>query len=360
MAKVDSPTRQVWLQFLDKPKERKKSWLENLSAVATHGGALFAADDEKAEIVRLVPANGGYLQDRTTRVSDLVPDLPGGADGEMDIEGLSVEGGHLWVVGSHSLAREKPKENDDVPQALAQLAEVRDDPNRHFLGRLSLAAPAGGGPADLRAGAHLPMLAGQGRLRDLVADDPYLRRFLDVPSKDNGLDVEGLAALGDGRVFVGLRGPVLRGWAVLLELCLEEPEPGRLKAVPIGPTGRRYRRHFLELGGLGLRDLERDGDDLLLLAGPTMDLDGPVHVHRWRGALAVAGESVIHAKAVGDPVLRLPYGRGGDHAEGIARLGGDELLVVYDSPGEARRTDDKEVVSETRVRADVFRLSGGG
>jgi uncharacterized protein DUF3616 len=167
MAKVDSPTRQVWLQFLDKPKERKKSWLENLSAVATHGGALFAADDEKAEIVRLVPANGGYLQDRTTRVSDLVSDLPGGADGEMDIEGLSVEGGHLWVVGSHSLAREKPKENDDVPQALAQLAEVRDDPNRHFLGRLSLAAPAGGGPADLRAGAHLPMLAGQGRLRDL-------------------------------------------------------------------------------------------------------------------------------------------------------------------------------------------------
>jgi hypothetical protein len=355
MTDFDPSTRQVWLQFLDKPKERKKSWLENLSAVATHGGALFAADDEKAEIVRLVPADGGYLHDRTTRVSDLVPDLPGGAEGEMDIEGLSVEGDHLWIVGSHATARERPKKKDDAPHALARLAQVRDDPNRHFLGRLSVVTPAGGGPADLGPGAHLPMLPGEGRLRDLLAGDPYLDRFLDVPAKENGLDIEGLAAVGGSRVFLGLRGPVLRGWAMLLELTLRpaEADAGRLEPVPTGSAVRPYRRHFLDLAGLGLRDLVRDGDDLLLLAGPTMDLDGPVHVHRWRGALKAGGESLVRDDEIGPPVLRLPYGRGSDHAEGVELLGGDELLVLYDSPDEMTR-----YIGETGVLADVFQLGG--
>ncbi len=35
--------------------------------------------------------------------------------------------------------------------------------------------------------------------------------------------------------------------------------------------------------GLGIRDLCRHDDDLLILAGPTMDLDDPVHVLRWPG-----------------------------------------------------------------------------
>ena len=46
-----------------------------------------------------------------------------------------------------------------------------------------------------------------------------------LPSKDNGLDIEGLAVLGN-RVYLGLRGPVLRGRAIILELELEESEPG--------------------------------------------------------------------------------------------------------------------------------------
>ncbi|MNG03413.1 hypothetical protein D3C84_864920 [compost metagenome] len=36
----------------------------------------------------------------------------------------------------------------------------------------------------------------------------------------------------------------------------------------------RYRKHFFALNGLGFRDLCTSGDDLLILAGPTMDLDG--------------------------------------------------------------------------------------
>ena len=45
---------------------------------------------------------------------------------------------------------------------------------------------------------------------------------------------------------------------------------------------------FLPLAGLGVRDLHLDGDDLLLLAGPTMVLDGAVRVFRWVGARVAA------------------------------------------------------------------------
>ncbi|MFL5335977.1 MAG: DUF3616 domain-containing protein [Geminicoccaceae bacterium] len=49
--------------------------------------------------------------------------------------------------------------------------------------------------------------------------------------------------------------------------------------------------------------------------------------------------------------MSLPHGRGRIHAEGITLLGGDELLVVYDSPDEAT-----QFIRETGLLADVFRL----
>jgi hypothetical protein len=173
-----------------------------------------------------------------------------------------------------------------------------------------------------------------------------------VPAKENGFDIEGIAGRGD-RVFLGLRGPVLRGWATVLELEVKTTKSGRLKPRKIGPDGKRYAKHFLDLHGLGIRELAFDGDDLLLLAGPTMDLDGPVTLYRWRGVLEAPGQSVVPSDRL-EPVLDLPYGRGEDHAEGICWLAGDdgarELLVVYDSPAKHRLHD------HTAIEADVFVL----
>lgn len=69
----------------------------------------------------------------------------------------------------------------------------------------------------------------------------------------------------DNRLFIGLRGPVVRGWAVIVELEVGD-RPG-IEPQPIGAEGRRYRKHFLDMRGLGVRDLCRHGEDLLLLAG---------------------------------------------------------------------------------------------
>jgi diamine N-acetyltransferase len=141
----------------------------------------------------------------------------------------------------------------------------------------------------------------------------------------------------------------------VLELRPEvDPDaPDRLRLTALD-DGRAYRKHVLRLRGLGVRDLCPHGDDLLVLAGPTMDLDGPVHVVRWHGALQADTPQVVRDDLL-TRELDLPYGEGHDHAEGIGVLGpadSPRLLVVYDSPSPARLTDDGGVL------ADVVRLPG--
>jgi hypothetical protein len=170
-----------------------------------------------------------------------------------------------------------------------------------------------------------------GGLLDLLSDDPHLEGFIrsyPIPGKDNGIDCEGLAVTED-RVFIGLRGPVLRGWAVIIEL--ETRDEQGIRPELIGPGGRRYRKHFLDLRGLGVRDLCRHGEDLLVLAGPTMELDGRTAVFRWRDALTAEDEAVLHKEDL-KCVLNIPFGKGKDRAEGITLLeDGRSVLVVYDS-----------------------------
>ena len=122
----------------------------------------------------------------------------------------------------------------------------------------------------------------------LLADDEHLGPFLPMPGKDNGLDVEGIAVAGP-RVYLGLRGPVLRGWAMVLELRpeVDPDDPDRLRLTRLRRRPPLPQARPAPAAGSGVRDLCPHGDDLLVLAGPTMDLDGPVHVFRWHGALRV-------------------------------------------------------------------------
>ena len=91
-----------------------------------------------------------------------------------------------------------------------------------------------------------------------------------------------------------------------------------------------------------------DGNDLLILAGPTLNLDGPVAIYRWEGALDATGESLVPREDL-EKVLDVPYGlgkdRGRDHAEGLLRLSKHraartQMLIVYDSPACGRRVGD--------------------
>jgi hypothetical protein len=77
----------------------------------------------------------------------------------------------------------------------------------------------------------------------------------------------------------------------------------------------------------------------LVLAGPTMGLDGPVCVYRWRDVVNGRDKQVVAGSDL-SVVVELPFGNGDDHAEGITVISppGEpaQLLIVYDSPSPDR------------------------
>jgi hypothetical protein len=334
------PIAQVQLRLEHRPDEKPVA--HDISAAAAAGATLFVAADEHATVEVLDrTADGGLGAHDWVRLAERF-DLPD-PDDEIDIEGLAVEGDGLWIVGSHSLTRKKPKAGKPVDEeAIARLAKLKDNPNRMFLGRLPI-APAGDGRWRVADGPGEMLRIRHGRtdLTRALAEDLHLERFLKLPAKENGLDVEGLVIDG-GRVGLGLRGPVINGWALVLELRVERRR-GELE------MDGGLRKHWLDLGGLGIRDLKRRGDDVIVLSGPTMALDGPVQLYRWRGwrEPPPAEQLVQRPEHVAD----LPYGCGCDHPEAIAPWsegGEDALLVVCDSPAPRRLTAQG-------ITADVFR-----
>lgn len=348
---------------------KKKKLRDGLSGVVQIGGTLWVANDEMISLERLVLQEKG--DDGTYRYGDheqfdldqyIDLPLPRPSDPkdieEVDIEGLDYSDGYLWLVGSHSLRREKPGKKEAVAANFDHLAKVSSDDNRFLLARIPVVTEDGTYTLkkEIQNRTAAP-LYGSDKCSDLtkaVAQDEHLQAFLSIPSKDNGFDIEGLAVVGS-RLLLGLRGPVLRGWAVLLEIELEEnkDKPSTLKLKKIGPGSRSYRKHFLQLGGLGIRDLCVYGTDLLILAGPTMDLDGPTTIFRWPGGAQPAGESLVFAEQL-PIVMEVPYGQGEnkgmDHAEGMTRFGEDarSILIVYDSASKARKQGENSVV------ADIF------
>ncbi len=355
--------RRVELRF--GAESREAGTHTNLSAVRQDGRCLWVAGDETATIERLtavLDGDGrvtGYDGQATVALADLVP-LPAGPDEEADIEGLARANGWLWAIGSHSLKRKKVKPGQSAAKARKRLATVVREDNRFILARLPLVTGEDGLPAVVREdGGRTAAVLGLDKdsLTDLLEDDPHLAPFLGIPSKDNGIDIEGIAAHGD-RLYIGLRGPVLRGWAVLVEIRpgTDPRDPRKLRPLPLGDgdgdedgdgDGDLYRTHFLDLGGLGIRDLCPHGDDLLVLTGPSMDLDGPVRVVRWRGAARADAAGIVPAEEL-ETLGDLPYGDGDDHAEGIAVLDepGPRVLVVYDSPAPARLTAGGGVLAD--------------
>jgi hypothetical protein len=283
---------------------------------------------------------------------------------EIDVEGLAVdlESNVLWLVGSHSLKRGKAEAGVVTPKNLKELSEVKSDANRCFLGcvrldeggKLQLSAD-GPKPSDERA-AQLVGDETTNELLDEIRGDELFKRFCTaggaIPGKDNGVDIEGLACAPGGRVLVGMRGPVLRGIAIVLELAPMRVESlatkaDRMRLTEIGAGGRKYRRHFLDLGGNGIRDLCWDDGDLLVLAGPTAGLDAPPVIFRWKAAKEALGktssdEEQFFWRAEGALVVE-PLGAdwqqgepGVDHAETITFIGNKKLAIGYDSPGTTR------------------------
>jgi hypothetical protein len=329
-----------------------------LSAVTvTPDGSLWIGADELLSVERLSRLEPGIFgQHRTFAIGDFIP-LFNQKD-EIDIEGMDYAEPYLWLTGSHSTKRKKAKGDDSI----TDLETIATDDNRYLVARLPVLN--GGLMSSVAPDPDQPPLTAAclqktnygNTLIEALRTDLHLGPFLNfpLPSKENGFDIEGLAVCQE-RLFLGLRGPVLRGWAMILEIAVAETSPGVLTLQNIGPDARAYKKHFVDLNGMGIRDLCVQGDDLLILAGPTMALEGAMRVFRRRDAFQTEGDSIARQESGEiEVVFDLPFTFGSDHAEGLALvpcLGYPEaLLIVYDDPDPARRPEAHVVF------ADIFRL----
>ena len=341
----------------------------NLSGAAFTGDWLWVAGDEACgvdRLRRLDPVGRETLRFGEVRDFPLAEllDLPGAPDEEADLEGMAVADGYLWVVGSHGLKRKNAKPDRDHAENAKRLSKVSLDANRRLLACLPIEDDAQGAPClvrraqDGRQALRLKGDAQSNLLTRALADDPHFGPYMAIPGKDNGFDIEGLAVDGR-RLLLGLRGPVLRGWSALLEIEVE-PRGEQLRLVPLDDNGTLVRKHFLNLQGLGVRDLHFSGDDLYILAGPTMVLNGEIRVFRWPGArpvLAANREPARFESALAESVS-LPHGSGTNRAEAICdlppALSGRKpsWLVLYDAPG-ADRKDGEHTVFGDLLRHDA-------
>ncbi|MBT9493629.1 MAG: DUF3616 domain-containing protein [Paucibacter sp.] len=336
----------------------------NLSGAAFSGEWLWVAGDEACGIDRLRKLEPtGSEQLRFGEVRDFplsgLLDLPGLPEEEADLEGMAMADGFLWVVGSHGLKRKNAKPERSHAENAKRLAKLSLDGNRRLLACLPVELDEDGAPCLVRKardGRHALRLKGDAQANQLtreLADDPHFGPYMAIPGKDNGFDIEGLAVDGS-RLLLGLRGPVLRGWSALLEIKVAA-HAHELRLQPLDDSGLLFRKHFLQLEGLGVRDLHFSGEDLYILAGPTMVLNGEVRLFKWAGArsaLAANREPARFETGLSESVA-LPHGRGCNRAEAICSLptelsagGKTSWLVLYDAPGPDRQQGEHAVFGD--------------
>jgi broad specificity phosphatase PhoE len=295
-----------------------KDHIENFSAVEVMGEFLLIGPDEGTET--LVFKEDG---NRYEVIAPIALDDP--AEDEIDIEGISRDGNTVYVIGSHSWRRKNIFSKKRRVFSERRIREVFEDENespdreknRERLFQFELDPTTGG------------LVPNSKKETDLNAaltgtDNDVLKPFRSIPSKENGVDIEGLA-FRDGYLFAGLRGPVLRfSYVPVLVFKFDEPEKAKVR--------------YVQLNGNGIRAMVRTGQEFLIVAGPVGDGPGGYSLYHWDGEDCFPGEQRAGRVApLGTTTLlgRIPTPPNAK-AEGltILRDAGDyyEVLVVHDGP----------------------------
>jgi hypothetical protein len=292
---------------------------KNASAIDFwNGRALVVSDEvtkEKGNLVQVFEPDGGDF--RAVEGAAVALDARGAPVEEMDLEGLAVEGDTVFVVGSHSARRKRTDpEKTHAKNLAAVMGAPEAQPARDVLFRFTFDAAGKAGEVE-RSG-----------LRQFLNSTEPFRSFHDIAGKENGVDIEGLA-IRDGRLFVGFRGPVLRGNFTPVLRCR------------FGSPISEAEVRFVNLGGRGVRDLAAAEDGLLILAGPVGDGPGSFQLYLWDGRDQVPGMDA--PTSPGDPGLELigdlPMPPGSNaaspaKAEGLALVEETnkhwELMLVFD------------------------------
>lgn len=162
------------------------------------GPTLWVANDESATLERLTLDGreaGGHVQ---FHLGDFL-DLPSGGKTEnapeIDIEGMDWDGGHLWIVGSHSLKRCKPEPGDSPARSQKNLARIDGEANRFVLARIPLVNQDGWPTLVRKSKPHraqqLRSTGSGNALTRVLRKDKHLAPFLHLPGKETASTSKG-------------------------------------------------------------------------------------------------------------------------------------------------------------------------
>src|SRR5690242_10664147 len=112
-------------------EDEKQKLIKNISAVVQAGRHLWTASDEGRTVECLTWTGKGFGEPRSFALKSYFK-LPKTDFKEIDLEGLAISAGRLWVCGSHSLVRcpAKPNKAIDCPgtDPLERLTHIRPRP----------------------------------------------------------------------------------------------------------------------------------------------------------------------------------------------------------------------------------------
>jgi len=229
---------------------------------------------------------------------------------EMDIEGIAVEGDTVFVVGSHSSKRQRVKSDKKYKKNRKSFHQdkIEDEKNRDWLYRLTLDSQ--GIDSDKKKIS----------LRKILKKDKVLKTFSQIPSKENGVDIEGIA-VKEGWLYLGFRGPVFRGnYVPVMKVKFDAP--------------KKYKLLYVNLGGRGIRDMTHVSNGFIIVAGPVGDGPASYQLYHWDGKDVIEGKNrtpkdIGKVKLLGE--IRPPKN---GKVEGVVVLEENdasyEIIIVYD------------------------------
>jgi len=289
---------------------------KDLSGVAVMGSYLITASDE-GHVVQILKKQSDTEYSVLYRYSLLDGSLLSNhlnKEPELDIEAIAVEGETVYAIGSHSAKRKKVlpsnPENRSYADNIKRLNTTSEEKTRRVVYKFTLGD-------DGAINSKIESIS----LWKAINKFPLLQPFSAIPSKENGIDIEGLAS-SEGKLFVGFRGPVLReNWVPVIVTEFNKPT-------------KHAELRFVNLGGLGIRDLVAISPDyFLILAGPVGDGPGDYKLYSWNGRDCIPDSNNTLGQV--NDLGTIPT-KSGNKAEGLAVLPSTEedylnLLVVFDS-----------------------------
>lgn len=284
------------IKFEGDLNENKKEEIDkNVSAIVQFGDFIIVGSDESKYSIPILQKQDISIDDpkicsvyKVIKKIKLLQDQKENKDQEIDIEGMAITDGdknsvNLFVCGSHSSKRKTVKADEDYETNKNRLKEVKEEDKKNNIFKITL------NPQTAEQIGDIVKID----IKQLIKKDDVLGIFTSIPSKENGVDIEGIAADGN-KLYLGFRGPVLRENYVPVMIIkdystrvVKNFQEQMLNFFPQIMSGKSkqddYELYFVNLEGNGIRDITKVENGFLIIAGPVGDGFGPYRLYFWNG-----------------------------------------------------------------------------